>query len=161
MGDRLQLLSAHDAILLLKHSFALPKLLYCLRTAPCFLSHGIQEYDEQLKVIVSGITNVHFSEASPTWTQATLPVKRGGLGIRCATQITSCAYLASSAASTDLVQHIVPPHLRGIPLPYWDEAVVLWSEGHNQSPPVGSDQHHQKIWDIKATSISDTLGDCT
>ena len=44
----------------------LPKLLYCLRTAPCFLSQGIQEYDEQLKVIVSGITNVHFSEASPT-----------------------------------------------------------------------------------------------
>jgi hypothetical protein len=38
MGDRLQLLSAHDAILLLRHSFALPKLLYCLRISPCFLS---------------------------------------------------------------------------------------------------------------------------
>ena len=36
MGDRLKKLSAHDAILLLKHSFALPKLLYNLRTSPCF-----------------------------------------------------------------------------------------------------------------------------
>ena len=37
MGDRLTHLSSHDAILLLKQSFALPKLLHCLRTAPCFL----------------------------------------------------------------------------------------------------------------------------
>ena len=36
MVERLKKLSAHDAILLLKHSFALPKLLYNLRTSPCF-----------------------------------------------------------------------------------------------------------------------------
>ena len=36
MGERLKKLSAHDAILLLKHSFAHPKLLYNLRTSPCF-----------------------------------------------------------------------------------------------------------------------------
>ena len=75
MGDRLQHLSAHDAILLLKHSFAIPKLLYCLRTAPCFRSPRLQKYDDLLKKIVSGITNVHFSEGDPAWTQATLPVK--------------------------------------------------------------------------------------
>ncbi len=60
MGDRLQLLSTHDTILLLKHSFALPKLLYSLRTAPCFLSPALQEYDRHLKTIVSTITNIHF-----------------------------------------------------------------------------------------------------
>ena len=38
MGDRLQYLHSHDAILLLRHSFALPKLLYVLHTSPCFLS---------------------------------------------------------------------------------------------------------------------------
>ena len=158
MGDRLQLLSAHDAILLLKHSFALPKLLYCLRTSPCFLSPRVQEYDTLLKDIVSGITNVHFGEGSPTWAQATLPVKLGGLGIRCAAQIAPCAYLASTAASTDLVQHIVPPHLRDIPFPYRNEAEILWSEGHDHPPPGGIAQHHQKIWDnIKATSIADAL----
>ena len=49
MGERLQLFSAHDAILLLKHSFSLPKLLNNLRTAPCFLSPALQVYDELLK----------------------------------------------------------------------------------------------------------------
>ena len=44
MGDRLTYLSTHDAILLLKHSFAFPKMLHCLRTVPCFLSPGLQEY---------------------------------------------------------------------------------------------------------------------
>ena len=38
MGDRLKLLCTHDAILLLKHSFAIPKLIYNLRTALCCIS---------------------------------------------------------------------------------------------------------------------------
>lgn len=44
MGGRLAHLATHDALLLVKHSFALPKLLHCLRTAPCFLLPGLQEY---------------------------------------------------------------------------------------------------------------------
>ena len=35
MGDRLQHLHAHDAILLLCHALAIPKLLYTLSTSPC------------------------------------------------------------------------------------------------------------------------------
>ena len=38
MGERLEFLSAHDAMILLRNPFAIPKLLYTLRTAPCFLS---------------------------------------------------------------------------------------------------------------------------
>ena len=37
MGNRL-CLRAHDAYCLLRHSFALPKLLYTLRTSPCVRS---------------------------------------------------------------------------------------------------------------------------
>ena len=54
----------------------------------------------------------------------------------------SLFFLASTAASTDLVQHIVPPHLRDIPVPYRDEAETLWSEGHDHPPPVGTAQRH-------------------
>ena len=36
MGDRLKYLFSHDAILLLRHSFTIPKLLYNLRTSPAF-----------------------------------------------------------------------------------------------------------------------------
>ena len=38
LGERLKLLSAHDALILLRNCFALPKLQYTLRTAPCFRS---------------------------------------------------------------------------------------------------------------------------
>ena len=38
LGDRLCLLHSHDALFLLRHSFTIPKMLYVLRTAPCFLS---------------------------------------------------------------------------------------------------------------------------
>ena len=37
MGERLHHLSSHDAILLLRHSLAIPKLLHILRTSPCFI----------------------------------------------------------------------------------------------------------------------------
>ena len=36
MGDRLRLLHAHDTFCLLRNAFTLPKMLYTLRTAPCF-----------------------------------------------------------------------------------------------------------------------------
>ena len=56
MGERLQLLSARDAILFLRHSFSLPKLLYNLRTAPCFPSPVLQVYDDLLKSTLRGTT---------------------------------------------------------------------------------------------------------
>ena len=157
MGDRLTYLSTHDAILLLKHSFALPKMLHCLRTAPYFLSPGLQEYDGLLKFIVSEITNIHFPEDSPSWSQATLPVRSGGLGIRSAAQVAPSAFLSSMAASTDLVRCIVPPHLRDASLPNRDEAMSLWSKGHSHPPPEGEAQH-QKSWDsIIVASAVDSL----
>ena len=36
VGNRLQHLHAHNALCLLRYAFALPKLLYTLRTSPCF-----------------------------------------------------------------------------------------------------------------------------
>ena len=41
MGDRFHLLHSHDTLLLLRHSFSNPKLLYVLRTAPCFLAESL------------------------------------------------------------------------------------------------------------------------
>ena len=51
MGRRLAHLATHNALLLVKHSFALPKLLYCLRTSPCILSPGFQGW----RIAVDGL----------------------------------------------------------------------------------------------------------
>lgn len=81
LGDRLSLLPDFHHMTplssLLKNSFTLPKLLYNLRIVSCFLSPVLQEDDELLKLTLSGITNTHFGEDDPTWTQAMLPVKMG------------------------------------------------------------------------------------
>ena len=157
-GDRLVHLSSHDAILLLKHSFAILKLLYNLRTSPCFLSPALEVYDKTLRSIVSGITNIHFEESDPARLQATLPVKLGGLGVRSAVQLAPSAFLASAAASSDLVHHIVPPTLQSSPIPFVEEAERQWSVGDSVSPPEGTAQCRQKVWDtIKAKILADAL----
>ena len=50
IGERLCHLQSHDAIILLRHSFAsaIPKLLHILRTSPTFLSPTIQSFDNQI-----------------------------------------------------------------------------------------------------------------
>ena len=158
MGERLQHLSTHDAIILLRHSFALPKLLYCLRTSPCFLSPLLQTYDDLLKSITSAIININFSENDLAWTQATLPVNFGGLGIRSAVQLAPSAFLASAAASSVLVQRLLPPHLKNSPTPYLEDAKAQWSLGHDLSPPEGPTQRSQKAWDtLRVSEIADNL----
>ena len=83
LGDCLQLLSAHDALILLRNCFALPRLLYSyvLHTAPCFRSATLETYDNCLREILGGVTNTLLERDSQAWMQTTLPVKLGGLGI--------------------------------------------------------------------------------
>ena len=50
-GERLAYLARHDALLLLRHTFALPKVLYILRSAPCFLSKFLEVFDGQLSYL--------------------------------------------------------------------------------------------------------------
>ncbi len=103
LGKRLQMLTAHDALVLLRNSFSLPKLLYILRTAPCFRSATLETYDDCLREILDGVTNNLLERDSQAWVQAILPVKLGGLGIQSAVNIAPSAFLASVHSSSELV----------------------------------------------------------
>ena len=107
-GARLSGLLTQDTLLLLRHSFVIPNLLYILRTSPCFFPPLLSEYDSVLRSISSDILNIHFPDGDSTWIQVTLPVHAGGLGIRRAVQLAPSAFLASAAACSDLVYQIVP-----------------------------------------------------
>ena len=78
MEERLLHLPRQDALLILRNSLAIPKLLYILRTAPCFLSAQLEAFDGALKRIFSEVLNVDLSQDS-TWLQASLPLRAGGL----------------------------------------------------------------------------------
>ena len=156
--NRLQYLHSHYAILLLRHSLAIPKVLYLLRTSPCFLSSDLVAFDDLLRNILSSVTNVHFKGNDLTWTQASLLVRYDGLGIRSAVQLALSAFLASAAGSSNLVHQILPSHLQIISYPARDAAFASWTHGFDQLPPPISAAHHQKEWDTpKVCAIADSL----
>ena len=43
MGDESKHLHSHDALVLLHHSFAIPKMMHILKTAPCFSSSSLED----------------------------------------------------------------------------------------------------------------------
>ena len=106
--------------------------------------------------MVSDITNINLDETA--WTQASLPVKSGGLGIRSSVQLAPSAFLASAAANSDLTHHILPPRFQSTELPYVKEATKVWSTGLDLPPLSGPASHHQKAWDTpKVSATADTL----
>lgn len=75
MIGRLALLPAHTALFLLRNVFAIPKLLYILRTAPCCDSMELLGYDEMIRTSLAAILNINLSTSA--WTQACLPPRWG------------------------------------------------------------------------------------
>ena len=122
-------------------------------TAPCFRTRTSEDYDDCLREIPSDVTNTVLVPDSAAWSQATLPVKQGGLGIRSAV-IAPSAFLASSHASSELVSAILPSHLNSLPLPFIDEAAACWSQSHDSEPPVGTGACKQKSWDAPRASAT-------
>ena len=85
-------------------------------------------------------------------------MKFGGLGIRSAVQLAPSAFLASAAGSSDLVHHILPPRFVSSPLLHVSDALSLWSQNIDQTPPEGIASHQQKCWDsYKVSAVIDSL----
>ena len=58
IDEKVRLLKIMDAIFLLRHPFVNPKLLYTLRTSPCFLSPSIlKSYDDEIRSIFKAFSH--------------------------------------------------------------------------------------------------------
>ena len=135
-------------------------MLYLLRTAPCFRSPKLALFDESLRRILSSVCNIPFSVEECLWTQASLPVKFGGLGIRSTIHLAPSAFLASVAGSSDLVNRIVRPGSVSCSSPESEAALLEWSRWHEYPPPVEPACFSQKSWDVPvASGIADSLLD--
>jgi hypothetical protein len=106
----------HGTLFLLRTRFSLPKLLYTMRCSPCFDSSIIARYDEGIRDTLEIVLNVQLSEYA--WSQASLPVAAGWLGIRTASQIVLSAFLSSIIGSKDLCLKILPSRLHAIAGPH-------------------------------------------
>jgi len=126
MAGRLKKIDSHAALFLLKNCFAMPKLIYFLRSSPCFMEANIlQRYDSMLKDILTNILCIKLPE--PAWDQATLPVSLGGLGIRLAIEVALAGYLSSVEASSKISQSLLPERLRDSPNQCFDLAQAEWN----------------------------------
>ena len=97
MVSRLKQIESHKALFLLRHCFGMPKLTYFLRSSPCFLMPNIlEEFNNVIKDSVVNILNISLSDLAHS--QLTLPIAKGGLGLRLATEIAISGYLSSVKA---------------------------------------------------------------
>ena len=73
MISRFQLIHPHQAFVLLKNCFSIPKMQYIFRNSPIFKDPlSLQNFDEKLINGLAPLLNIPFNEFS--WTQANLPV---------------------------------------------------------------------------------------
>ena len=148
MGDRLCDFLRHDAILLLHYSFSIPRFIFLLRTAPVFLFSQLRDYDV-LCSLLSSLLNIPLEYDSPSWAQASLPVRCDGLGFRSVVQLATSCFLSAAAASQEIVQTILPERLHSSPLLYRNEALACWSQGlSDPALPDTENECHQRAWDF-------------
>ncbi|XP_061718384.1 uncharacterized protein LOC133525958 [Cydia pomonella] len=157
-SDRLLKISSHSALFILKFCLLIPKFTYLLRCCPFWkYPHLLRPIDLLLKSQIESILNIQFSEQA--WTQATLPIRYGGLGTRKISSVALPAFLASIHSSSDLAGKILQASpARNCEIAGLVEASNAWLAGPSQNVP--SRPKIQRAWDnIASASTLNSLLD--
>jgi hypothetical protein len=110
----------------------------------------LTKYDELIRSTLETVLNISLSTSA--WTQATLPVSVGGLGIRKATDIALPCYLSSIVGSSTLQHTILPWHLHDLSTAnsiLYTDALALWQCLSTTDAPEITTHNicKQKTWD--------------
>ena len=103
--SRLRLITAHDALVLLRASFSASKLQHIMRASPCDDKEHLPKFYKILRTAISKIFNASLSDDQRP--QGSLPVKSGGLGICRASSLASPSFLASAVGTHDIQNQIL------------------------------------------------------
>lgn len=140
---------SHDSLYLLRNVLAAPRLMYLLRTAPCTDSPVLPLFDATIRESLSATLNVDLNDVR--WTQASLPVRWGGLGVRSVVSLAPSAYLASAASTAALTSTLLPARLRtiedsgiAVSMSVWKRLATDDMQTTQTSPPFSSSQ---RAWD--------------
>ena len=105
--DRIRGLDTHTAVFFLAHYISAPRLQYLLRSSPMYINEaGLRAIDETVKSALADVCSVSLDNAA--WTQATLPARYGGLGVRSVHRLALPCHISSLAAATPLIASIIP-----------------------------------------------------
>ena len=106
MSSRLESIDAHPAFFLLRNFLSMPRLLFKLRSSPCYRLHAeLTQFDKTLRKATSTVCNVKLDDTG--WQQSTLPVAQGDRGLSTAVNISLPAYASSLSATRQLVGQIL------------------------------------------------------
>ena len=142
MTDRLQMIDQHAAFFLLSHCLAIPRLMYTLRSSPCFkLPETLSNFDKQIEHTIGNICNIKINTYN--WSQLILPVRYGGLGVGSMNLMALPAFLSSVSAGRSLIQGILANFSEFNLDTYATDAMDRWSSKDLQLPP---DQEKQRSW---------------
>ena len=146
MISRLNLIDPHQAFVLLKNSFAIPKMTYLLRSSPAFQQVDLlDDFDITVRKSMSSITNIDFTDDS--WTQVSLPVRSGGLGIRKSVDIALPCFISSALSAHSLVEAILLSVTDLAPFELFTEIEMWKASGHGLIEPEGESSFRQRAWD--------------
>ena len=107
----------------------------------------LDEFDNILRSSLSAISNVELSDLA--WSQATLPVARGGLGIRSVASLAPSAFLASTAATLGLQASLLPPGFDALDSER-EHTQLIWLSRFNLPIPVAPLDSRPHTWDAPA-----------
>ena len=124
----------------------MPKILYILRTAPCFRSTLLEDFDSIQRSLLEGICNIQLNDDS--WIQAALPINAGGLGICSAAKLAPSAYLASAAGCATILQTLLPDVIYSSMHSLQHEAITIWQKLSTEPPPTEDNAAKQRCWDF-------------
>ncbi|XP_065315245.1 uncharacterized protein LOC135924125 [Gordionus sp. m RMFG-2023] len=122
--DLFSLLPSHKAFFLLK--------IFKFSTSLGIYENGIQ-------VLIESIQHLKFNELA--WTQATLPTKMGGIGIRSPSDLALIAFILSCLLTKNLVN---PNSLNSDPS--FDSAIIEWKSRFIADHPI-PETNKQRDWD--------------
>ena len=153
LGERLKILHAHDALCLLQHALALPKVLYiCLEDSSMLSIRALKDFSPTFHFVVHNNTLNNTS-----WLQASLPRNHGGLGIRSAAMLVPSAFLSSAAGCSPLLPSLLPQDIVPTAHTIRQEALQVWQDSTNETPPSGRDALKQKSWDLPIVEVTFTF----
>ena len=152
-SDRLQLISAHDALVLLRASYSAPKLMHVIRSSPCAGHTLLSDIDNSLRMTLSIITNVNITDEQ--WRQTSLPVKAGGIGVRSVMSIAPSAFLSSSTTTQQLQTLLLDKCAWQLSDQHFDNVLDDWCQRHYPvQPPTGTNASKQRSWDMPSVDAT-------
>ena len=140
--DKLETLSSHDALILLRSSVSAPKIQHILRN--CGIHAALAMFDALLRTGISRILNLNLSDVQ--WLQASLPVRDSGLGTRRIASLAIPARMASAASTRRFLNIILSASSAGED-PYLTEFQTCWTISSGLSLPGPRSSLKQRSWD--------------